>query len=45
MFQRPVAIGKVWNPPFEEFLGTRCVASDGFSLHANVKILKGKRES
>ena len=45
MFQKPRAIGKLWNPPFEEFSGSKCAASDGFSLHANVKIRKGKRAS
>jgi hypothetical protein len=38
-FQPPVKIGKVCDPPFEEFKGTRCCYNDGFSLHANVKVL------
>src|SRR5690606_27352797 len=31
-FQLPLKIGKVWDPPFKEFLGTRCSYQDGFSL-------------
>jgi hypothetical protein len=38
-FQKPKKIGKVFDPPFKEFTGTRCFYDDGFSLHANVKIL------
>jgi Putative transposase/Transposase zinc-binding domain len=38
-FKLPLKIGKVWDPPFEDFKGTRCCYKDGFSLHANVKIL------
>lgn len=38
-FQLPLKIGKIWDPPFKEFVGTRCSYQDGFSLHANVKIL------
>ena len=38
-FKPPLKIGKVCDPPFEEFKGTRCCYKDGFSLHANVKIL------
>ncbi len=34
----PDKIGKYCDPPFEEFKRTRCSYSDGFSLHANVKI-------
>ena len=45
LYQKPITIGIYCNPPLEEFTGSRCDASDGFSLHANVKILKGKRES
>lgn len=45
IYQKPTAIGKFCNPPFEEFTRSRCASSDSFSLHANVKILKGKRES
>ena len=39
VFKSPRKIGKVWDPPFEDFRGTRCCYNDGFSLHANVKIL------
>lgn len=42
-FQLPLKIGKVWEPPFQEFIGTRCSYDDGFSLHANVKILAHQR--
>jgi len=42
-FQLPLKIGKVWDPPFREFSGTRCSYDDGFSLHANVKILAHQR--
>jgi len=38
-FQLPLKIGKVCDPPFREFVGKRCSYDDGFSLHANVKIL------
>ena len=43
MFKIPLKIGKVWDPPFLEFKGTRCCYNDGFSLHANVKILSHLR--
>ena len=43
MFKTPLKIGKVWDPPFQEFKGTRCCYNDGFSLHANVKILSHLR--
>lgn len=42
-FQLPLKIGKVWDPPFQEFIGSRCSYDDGFSLHANVKILAHQR--
>lgn len=42
-FQLPLKIGKVWDPPFREFVGKRCSYDDGFSLHANVKILAHQR--
>ena len=45
MFNAPLKIGKVWDPPFLEFKGTRCCYNDGFSLHANVKILKDNRSA
>ena len=32
VFKSPRKIGKVWDPPFEEFRGTRCCYNDGFSL-------------
>ena len=44
-FLAPVKIGKYCDPPFEEFKGTRCGYIDGFSLHANVKILKQHRSA
>jgi len=44
-FQLPIPIGKVCDPPFEEFNGTRCCYDDGFSFHANVKILAHQREA
>ena len=43
IFQLPLKIGKVWDPPFREFVGKRCSYDDGFSLHANVKILAHQR--
>ncbi len=43
MFKAPLKIGKVWDPPFQEFKGSRCCYNDGFSLHANVKILSHLR--
>jgi hypothetical protein len=42
-FKLPIKIGKVSDPPFIEFKGTRCSYLDGFSLHANVKILSHQR--
>ena len=39
----PIKVGKNCDPPFEEFKGIRCGYLDGFSLHANVKILKQQR--
>jgi hypothetical protein len=44
-FQPPKKVGKYCDPPFEEFKGTRCCYNDGFSLHANVKILKDHRSA
>jgi hypothetical protein len=44
-FFAPVKIGKYCDPPIEEFKGTRCGYLDGFSLHANVKILKQHRSA
>lgn len=44
-FQLPIPVGKLWDPPFEEFKGLRCCYADGFSLHANVKIKAHKRDS
>lgn len=38
-FLPPKKIGKVCDPPFSEFKGMRCCYNDGFSLHADVKIL------
>jgi ribosomal protein S27E len=35
---KPTEIGKVHNPPFEEFRGKRAAYRDGFSLHANSRI-------
>ena len=43
-FQLPLKIGKVYDPPFQEFKGKRCGYDDGFSLHANVKILAHQRD-
>jgi hypothetical protein len=37
-FKQPIKIGKVCDPPFQDFKGTRCCYNDGFSLHANVKV-------
>ena len=42
--QLPLALGKNCDPPFNEFKGTRCSYDDGFSLHANVKILAHQRD-
>ncbi len=42
-FQLPLKIGKIWDPPFREFVGKRCSYDDGFSLHASVKILAHQR--
>ena len=42
-FKLPIKIGKVSDPPFIEFKGTRCSYNDGFSLHANVKIFAHQR--
>ncbi|MBC7539710.1 MAG: transposase zinc-binding domain-containing protein [Bacteriovorax sp.] len=43
-FQLPIPLGKFCDPPFREFKGWRCCYNDGFSLHANVKILGNQRE-
>ena len=42
--QLPIAIGKVCDPPYQEFKGNRCSYDDGFNLHANVKILSQNRD-
>lgn len=42
--QMPLALGKDCNQPFIEFKGMRCSYDDGFSLHANVKILAHQRD-
>jgi hypothetical protein len=42
-FQLPLKIGKHSDPPFQDFKGIRCAFEDGFSLHANVKILAHQR--
>ena len=42
--QLPIPLGKVCDPPFQEFKGKRCCYDDGFSLHANVKILSHQRD-
>ena len=44
-FRLPLQIGKVCDPPFQEFNGTRCHYDDGFSLHARVKILAHQHEA
>jgi hypothetical protein len=44
-FNLPIPIGKVCDPPFQEFRGDRCHYDDGFSLHAKVKILANQREA
>ena len=44
-FLQPLKIGKYCDPPFLEFRGTRCCYNDGFSLHANIKILKENRSA
>lgn len=36
--KKPVEIGKIYDPPFEEYSGKRCAYLDGFSLHANSRI-------
>ncbi len=43
--QRPEAIGKDCDPPYREFKIKRCAYDNGFSLHANVKILGHQRSS
>ena len=42
-FKLPLQIGRLYDPPFEEFKGTRCFYDDGFSLHAKVKIYAHQR--
>ena len=44
-FQKPKQIGKLGDVPFNEFKGKKCAYNEGFSLHANVKILKNQRSS
>jgi len=36
--KKPVEIGKVYDPPFEQYSGKRCAYLEGFSLHANSRI-------
>ena len=43
-FRRPIPIGKMFDSDFQEFRGKRCSYDDGFSLHANVKILGHQRD-
>jgi hypothetical protein len=43
-FRPPIPIGKIYDPLFQEFKGSRCCYDDGFSLHANVKILGHQRD-
>ena len=45
LFQRPVAIGKREGSKFVEYKSRRCATFQGFSLHANVKILSNQRSS
>ncbi|MBC7427635.1 MAG: transposase [Bacteriovorax sp.] len=42
--QLPIPIGKNCDSPYQEFKGMRCCYDDGFSLHANVKILAHERD-
>lgn len=37
-FSKPLEVGKLYDPPFEEFKGNRVGYCEGFSLHANSKI-------
>ena len=45
MYQKPRAIGKWGNAPFIEHTGRKYAYVDGFSLHANVKILAHRRSA
>ncbi|OUR97364.1 hypothetical protein A9Q84_13650 [Halobacteriovorax marinus] len=44
-FNKPGLIGKLYDAPYEEFEGRKCSYVEGFSLHANVKILAHQRSS
>jgi hypothetical protein len=44
-FLPPTQIGKISNPPFQEFTQYRSAYDDGFSLHANVKILGNQKDA
>lgn len=44
-YQRPKAIGKFGDAPFQEFKGRRCSYDSGFSLHERVKSLARNKEA
>lgn len=43
--KKPFALGKWGSGYYEEFYGSKCAAIEGFSLHANVKILASQRSA
>jgi hypothetical protein len=44
-FNKPGKIGKLYDVSYEEFKGRKCSYIEGFSLHANVKILSHQRSA